>query len=871
MSDTEETPVRKNPDDALEPWQRQQKKTFTNWVNLHLRKFGFKAEEIRTAFESGIQLMKLIEAISGESCGKPDKVRFRIHKIQNINKALQRIKDCQVRLVGISSEEICDGNLKMILGMIWTLILRFQIQGISMERMSAKDGLLLWCQKKTHDYGNVTVKNFHLSFKDGLAFCALIHKHRPDLIDYKSLTKADPLTNLQTAFDVMEKEYDIPQLLDAQDIVEMPKPDEMSVMAYVSLYYHAFQSGKENELAARRISKLLAAQREIDRLKREYESMITDLLEWIAAQRVFRQQLVACSSVNEVQARLADVNTYRKTEKSQRGKDKNALEDHYRALQNKLRLANRAPYNPVEGIHVKDVQAAWKALQVDESHYDQHLRDELVRLEQLEDLYRTFMLKADSIKRWTAGKEQTASSEDYGENYAAVVSRKQQHNAFVSQLDAYSQRTATLNDLYTQLESLGYHNVAAVAEAIAAVEDTFATLKQLSAVRSEKLNEQEAFMKWRDDMQLEYAKAADDLSGNLEALFEDLSMSVRVRSLAEAEALPESQQAFAAKAAELVDDFNAVQELQNALDAEGITYNTYASYSVADLQGQIGEVDAQIAAREQAIATETERQQSAETLRKSFAEVAEPMAAFVDDQREGIVADSMAGSLEEQRTALEARVASFDAKQADFELVAEASAALEDALVFTNEHTDVTMETLANDWDAIKNQGRKALSENANAIEQRDALGITDEEVADLKKTYDHFDKDKTGSLDRLEFRACLMASDVQLPTLVNSDDPDPKFDAIVAECAQQDTQVVLLPDFIAYMGKQNKREDTPEQLLASLRVMAGDKDVITVAQLSAEFSPEDVEDLTSKMTPTDNEGEYDYASFVQTIFGSEE
>lgn len=73
-----------------------------------------------------------------------------------------------IKLINIPTRynrlEIVDGNLKMTLGMIWTIILRFAIQDISVEEMTAKEGLLLWCQRKTAPYKNVNVQNFHLRY-----------------------------------------------------------------------------------------------------------------------------------------------------------------------------------------------------------------------------------------------------------------------------------------------------------------------------------------------------------------------------------------------------------------------------------------------------------------------------------------------------------------------------------------------------------------------------------------------------------------------------------------------------------------------------------------------------------------------------------
>ncbi|XP_075711795.1 F-actin-monooxygenase MICAL3 [Rhinoderma darwinii] len=109
------------------------------------------------------------------------------------------------------------------------------------ESVARTSKLLNWCQKQTEGYAGVSVSDLTMSWKSGLALCAIIHRYRPELIDFGSLDERNVETNNQLAFDIAERELGISPIMTGKEMASVGDPDKLSMVVYLSQFYEMFK------------------------------------------------------------------------------------------------------------------------------------------------------------------------------------------------------------------------------------------------------------------------------------------------------------------------------------------------------------------------------------------------------------------------------------------------------------------------------------------------------------------------------------------------------------------------------------------------------------------------------------------------------
>jgi Ca2+-binding EF-hand superfamily protein len=324
---------------------------------------NLQLDDLVKDLSDGVILIHLLEILSQESLGRyAARPKLRVQRFENVNIALDFIKSRKIQLTNIGAEDVVDGNRKIILGLIWTLILRFTISDINDQGLSAREGLLLWCQRKTACYDEVEVRDFSSSWNDGLAFCALLDIHRPDLIDYDQLDKNDHKGNMKLAFEIASKEIGIPDLLDVEDVADVAKPDERSLMTYIAYWFHAFSQMEKVENAGRRVEKFVSNMQGAWEMQNNYERRMKALLQSIVKQHRAWEEAHFDGTYADAKEQSRHFTQYKQKEKREWVAEKSDLAGLLGNIKTKLNTYRLRPYQPPPELSLEALDTAWSGL-----------------------------------------------------------------------------------------------------------------------------------------------------------------------------------------------------------------------------------------------------------------------------------------------------------------------------------------------------------------------------------------------------------------------------------------------------------------------------------------------------------------------------
>ncbi|MBV98523.1 Alpha-actinin-3, partial [Eschrichtius robustus] len=561
-----------------------------------------------------------------------------------------------------------------------------------------------------------------------------------------------------------------------------------------------------------------------------------------------------------------------------------------------------------------DIANAWGALQQAEKGYEDWLLSEIRRLQRLQHLAEKFQQKASLHEAWTqsrylwglilswggdwsgpgldplllprllladlsraslrAGKEEMLSQRDYeSASLQEVRALLRRHEASEGDLAAHQDRVEHIAALAQELNDLDYHEVASVNSRCQAICDQWDNLGTLTQKRRDALERMEKLLETIDQLQLEFARRVAPFNNWLDGAVEDLQDVWLVRSVEETQSLVTAHEQFKATLPEADRERGAILNIQGEIQKICQTYglrpsstNPYIALSPQDINTKWDTVLKLVPSRDQTLHEELTTQQVNERLRRQFAAQANAIGPWIQGKVEevGRLAAGMAGSLEEQIAGLRQQEqniinykSNIDRLEGDHQLLQEGS-------VFDNKHTVYSMEHIRVGWEQLLTSIARTINEVENQILTRDAKGLSQEQLNEFRASFNHFDRKRNGMMEPDDFRACLISMGYDLGEV--------EFARIMTMVDPNAAGVVIFQAFIDFMTRETAETDTAEQVVASFKILAGDKNYIMPEELRRELPAEQAEYCIHRMVPYKGAGApagaLDYVAFSSALYG---
>ncbi|XP_049273275.1 spectrin alpha chain isoform X2 [Rhipicephalus sanguineus] len=544
-----------------------------------------------------------------------------------------------------------------------------------------------------------------------------------------------------------------------------------------------------------------------------------------------------------------------------------------------------------------DTVAAGQGLVQEGNHHKESIQqrlDQLVqRLDALEasaarrraklqdnSAYLQFMWKADVVESWIADKEAHVRSEDFGRDLSSVQTLLTKQETFDAGLGAFEQEgIQSITQLKDQLVAANHDQTAAIMRRHDDVLTRWNNLLAASNARKLRLLHMLDQFKQIEDLFLTFAKKASAFNSWFENAEEDLTDPVRCNSVEEIRALREAHAQFQNSLGSAQADFEALAALDRQIKSFNVGPNPYTWFTMEALEDTWRNLQKIIKERDIELSKEAQRQEDNDHLRREFAKHANALHQWLTDTRMWLLDGSSmmegSGSLEAQLEATKRKAAEVRGKRGDLKRIEDLGALLEEQLILDNRYTEHGTVGLAQQWDQLDQLGMRMQHNLEQQIQARNQSGVTEDALKEFSMMFKHFDKDKSGRLNHVEFKSCLRALGYDLP-MVEEGQPDPEFEAILDQVDPNRDGQVSLQEYMAFMiSRETENVRSSEEIENAFRaITSGERPYVTADELYANLTKDMADYCVSRMKPYVDpksgrsiSGAYDYIEFTRTLF----
>lgn len=803
--------------------------------------------ELTTDLADGIKLGTLLEIISNDKIKLNMNPKIDIQKLENINKSLQYLKDKGFALVNIGAMDVFKSNEKIILGLLWTIILRFEVGD-----QEGKNGLLLWVQRTCKGYREVdppNVQNFSSDWNTGLPFCAIIHKFRPDLLDYSQLSAGNAQENCELAFSVAEEKLGIARMLDVQDVANHPRPDDKSIIAYVVQFFKLFAKANKNEALLKSIRTAVEVTKRHDALMEKYDLASKQLHSFC----IKPKGTSVGRTTAQVKQELEAFTQYMRTEKPAMQALKAELEGAHAQLVNSKRNNGRPAFEPVVPLH--KLNEEWAALELTEQQLEQSLLDKYQRFQQVDYEASTIVGGSARLISWAEEHSTKFSDpESVPTTLTALESELEVQDGFDSRLGQYGQLLGKFSQSGARVQELSngeHQDEEKIAVLLGELEAKLVQVQALAGEFRSRLEQKYAEEKQAVLAERSFARTLDAVDFDLDQLETEARLPIVVSSAADVEA----------QTAKLAGELEqSLAEAQRTLDAELLPAATGAlaqrrqfADSAAKLGEKLARVGGLLGERKASLHSLLEQERGRDALRAQFAAKANALAAELAslNQQLGGVTGELESQLEQIR-ALENKLAGTAPVLAEVDALAVQS---DEAGIVHNPQTPHTVFSLRAQYDQVGKGAQEEYQAISAQVLAKKSLEATPEQLKEIAEVFAFFDQDNTGVLHLQELQEACTAAGVDLAPEV-----------IEQKMKQRQAKMEFtLTDFTDFMLAELKAGggDTPEAVIQALKQLGDGLDKLSAEQLQQAFQSEPV--LRAYLEEKMVDG--DIVRFVQELF----